>query len=201
MIGCLDLPYENITQTYIINIFLIMTKLFPHSWLYHWFVTRVTRQVSLYGAGTAYPSLSTCFHRLFSVMFVSLSLSFSMLCFEYHCLSLCLFSFAHCIVCTSTIDSFWLHLWFDFDLIFGILTPLSAIFQLYHGDQFWWWRKPEYPERTTDPGQAYGKLYHLRLRVECTLFVIYKAGREPTPLHLWYLQTFLIYKTPNNINL
>jgi hypothetical protein len=31
------------------------------------------------------------------------------------------------------------------------------------------------------PGQATGKLYHLRLRVECTLFVIYKAGREPTP--------------------
>ena len=27
-----------------------------------------------------------------------------------------------------------------------------------------------------------GKLYHLRLRVECTFFVIYKAGREPTPL-------------------
>jgi hypothetical protein len=25
-------------------------------------------------------------------------------------------------------------------------------------------------------GQAIGKLYHLRLRVECTLFVIYKAG-------------------------
>ena len=28
-------------------------------------------------------------------------------------------------------------------------------------------------------GQATGKFYHLR--VECTLFVIYKAGREPTP--------------------
>ena len=25
---------------------------------------------------------------------------------------------------------------FDFDLIFGVLTPLSTIFQLYHGDQF-----------------------------------------------------------------
>ena len=49
------------------------------------------------------------------------------------------------------------------------LTPLSAIFQLYHGDQFQWWKKPEYPERTTDHGQAIGKLYHLRLRVECTL--------------------------------
>jgi hypothetical protein len=33
-----------------------------------------------------------------------------------------------------------------------------------------WWRKPEYPERITDPGQATGKLYHLRLQVECTLF-------------------------------
>ena len=34
---------------------------------------------------------------------------------------------------------------------------------------------------TTDHGQASGKFYHLRLRVECTLFVIYKAGRELTP--------------------
>ena len=59
------------------------------------------------------------------------------------------------------------------------LTPLSATFQLYHGDQCQWWKKPEYPERTTDHGQATGKLYHLR--VECTLFVIYKPGREPTP--------------------
>ena len=33
-------------------------------------------------------------------------------------------------------------------------------------------------------GQTTGKLYHLRLRVECTLFVIYKAGREPTP-QMW----------------
>ena len=61
------------------------------------------------------------------------------------------------------------------------LTPLSAIFQLYHGDQFQQWRKPEYLERTTEHGQATGKLNHLRLRVECTLFVIYKAGHEPTP--------------------
>ena len=58
------------------------------------------------------------------------------------------------------------------------LTPLSAIFQLYHGDQFYWWKNQEYPEKTGDPGQATGKMYHLRLRVECTLFVMYKAGRE-----------------------
>jgi hypothetical protein len=34
----------------------------------------------------------------------------------------------------------------------GGLTPFSAIFQLYHGDQFYWWKKPEYPKRTTDHG-------------------------------------------------
>ena len=44
---------------------------------------------------------------------------------------------------------------------FLCLTSLSAIFQLYHGDQFQRWQKPEYPEITTDHGQATGKLYHL----------------------------------------
>ena len=38
--------------------------------------------------------------------------------------------------------------------------------------------EPEYPERTTGHGQATGKHYHLQRRVECTLFVIYKARLE-----------------------
>jgi hypothetical protein len=54
--------------------------------------------------------------------------------------------------------------------LFGVLTTLSTIFQLYHGDQFKWCRKPEYPERNTDHGQGTGKLYHLRLLVESSLF-------------------------------
>jgi hypothetical protein len=63
------------------------------------------------------------------------------------------------------------------------ITPLSIIFRLFRGSQLYWWRKPEYPKKTTDLPQVTDKLYHIILyRVHLAW-----AGFELTKLEIQIL--------------
>ena len=88
--------------------------------IHDWFVTRLTRRVSLVKL-TLLEHLSS--PALFSEVRVTRSLVLCV-CFEDHCLSFCRFSFGHCVVCPSSICGFWLPLWYLQILVTSVVLGL-----------------------------------------------------------------------------
>jgi len=65
---------------------------------------------------------------------------------------------AYTIINLST--TVWFGLWC---LMFNVTFNNISVISVYPGGQFYWWRKPEYLEKTTDLSQVTDKLYHMML--------------------------------------
>jgi hypothetical protein len=96
---------------------------------YHRFVTRLTRRMPLVERELL--TLPAHLNSLPVLSGVRITRSLVLcVCFVDRYLSFCTFSFDHCVVCSSSIYGFWLHLWY-LQLILHVWTSLSEMMRLY----------------------------------------------------------------------
>ena len=81
---------------------------------------------------------------------------------------------------------------------YGVLKPLSTIFQLYRGFQIYWWRKPELQQKPTDLSQVTDKLLKTR-PVTDKFYHIIMCDQCLSPLKLWVQIPPMARCTPYNI--
>ena len=93
---------------------------FPHSWLITGFVTRLTRWVPPVEQELLILPEHLSSSPVFSGGRVTRSLVLYV-CFVDCCLSFCTFSFAHCVVCSSSIYGFWLPLLYLLPIVLSVL--------------------------------------------------------------------------------
>ena len=80
----------------------------------------------------------------------------------------CVLYYSFIVTCFSVIAVFFreiiiLHRVKGLGLWTIVLSATLTMFQLYCGGQFYWWRKPQYMEKTIDLSQIIDKLYHIML--------------------------------------